>query len=371
MRTTRRGRPPSPGTVAGCTRPSTATASTAGLPENPCARTRSSSRSGACTWSRGCPSDAPGAVRSTCCTVSWPARGCGSSTCATSRSVAGRGTRVNLRAHFWSETAPLEELDFEAYLEDVQAGYDALERSAVVVGHGLGGLLALKLAERREIDALVILSPAIPAPVRPVPPPHVVRLVPAVYQGELIDWAGTLEQIQRQNPDLSLDDVRRIQHLLGAESGAARRQMLAGVHVERDRLPDVPMLVVGAGPGPPVLGARQLPPGRLAGGRVPALRSAFPLRPGHGRARLRAGRRHDPLVPGAPPAVASRRVSEGPPFETRAQRPLPQAASCRPPPNWYRHAHPRRAEGRDGLRTLAASGLGRGWRFSAGRAAFV
>jgi hypothetical protein len=80
-----------------------------------------------------------------------------------------------------------------------------------------------------------------------VPPPHVVRLVPAVYQAELIDWAGTHEQIQRQNPDLSIDDVRRIQHLLGAESGAARRQMLAGVHVERDRLPDVPMLVIGAG----------------------------------------------------------------------------------------------------------------------------
>jgi hypothetical protein len=71
--------------------------------------------------------------------------------------------------------------------------------------------------------------------------------VPAIYQGELIDWAGTHEQIQRQNPDLSIDDVRRIQHLQGAESGAARRQMLAGVHVDRDRLPDVPMLVIGAG----------------------------------------------------------------------------------------------------------------------------
>ena len=126
-------------------------------------------------------------------------------------------------------------------------GYEALHRPAVVVGHGLGGLLAMKLAEAREVDALVLLSPAIPSPVRPVPPPHVVRLVPAIYQAELIDWAGTLEQIQRQNQDLSLDDVRRVQHLLGAESGSARRQMLAGVHVDRDRLPDVPMLVVGAG----------------------------------------------------------------------------------------------------------------------------
>jgi pimeloyl-ACP methyl ester carboxylesterase len=157
------------------------------------------------------------------------------------------GHALNLRAHFWSQTADIEELDFDTYLEDAVAGLEALERPAVVVGHGLGGLLAMKVAEGREIDALVLVSPAIPAPVRPVPPAHVVRLVPAIYQAELIDWAGTHEQVQRQNQDLTLADVRRIQHLLGAESGAARRQMLAGVYVDRDELPDVPMLVIGAG----------------------------------------------------------------------------------------------------------------------------
>ena len=157
------------------------------------------------------------------------------------------GHSLNLRAHFWSQTAALEELDFDYYLEDALAGYDALERPAVVVGHGMGGLLAMKVAEVREIDALVLISAAIPAPLRPEPPPHVVRLVPAIYQNELIDWAGSLDQIQRQNQDLTIADVRRIQHLMGAESGAARRQMLAGVHVDRDKLPDVPMLVIGAG----------------------------------------------------------------------------------------------------------------------------
>ena len=157
------------------------------------------------------------------------------------------GHALNLRAHFWSQTADIEDLDFDTYLADAVAGFEALERPAVVVGHGLGGLLAMKVAEGREIDALILISPAIPAPLRPVPPPHVVRLVPAVYQAELIDWAGSHEQVQRQNPDLSIADVRRIQHLMGAESGAARRQMLAGVFVDRERLPDVPMLVIGAG----------------------------------------------------------------------------------------------------------------------------
>ncbi len=157
------------------------------------------------------------------------------------------GHALNLRAHFWSQTAPIEELSFDTYLDDAVAGLEALGRPAVVVGHGLGGLLAMKVAARREIDALILISPAIPAPVRPVPPPHVVRLVPATYQAELIDWAGSHDQVQRQNQDLTLADVRRIQHLLGAESGAARRQMLAGVYVDRDRLPEVPILVIGAG----------------------------------------------------------------------------------------------------------------------------
>lgn len=157
------------------------------------------------------------------------------------------GHALNLRAHFWSQTADIEELSFDTYLDDAVAGYEALERPAVVVGHGLGALLAMKLAEGREIDALVLISPAMPSPLRPVPPPHVVRLVPALYQNELIEWAGTHEQVQRQNQDLTIADIRRIQHLMGAESGAARRQMLAGVHVDRDRLPDVPILVIGAG----------------------------------------------------------------------------------------------------------------------------
>lgn len=157
------------------------------------------------------------------------------------------GHALNLRAHFWSQTAPLEDLDLDYYVEDAIAGYDALEQPAVVVGHGMGGLLAMKVAESRDIDALVLLSPAIPLPVRAVAPAHVVRLVPAIYERELIDWAGTHEQLQRQNPDLTIADARRIQHLLAAESGAARRQMLAGVPVDLEKLPDVPMLVIGAG----------------------------------------------------------------------------------------------------------------------------
>jgi pimeloyl-ACP methyl ester carboxylesterase len=157
------------------------------------------------------------------------------------------GHALNLRAHFWSETADFEELDFDTYLADVEAGLDSLGRPAVVIGHGMGGLLGMKVAERREVHGLVLLSPALPRPIRPEAPPHVVRLVPARFRRELLGWAGATDQIQRQQPDLTVRDVLRVQHLMGAESGAARRQMLEGVPVDRERLVGLPMLVIGAG----------------------------------------------------------------------------------------------------------------------------
>ena len=64
----------------------------------------------------------------------------------------------------------------------------------------------------------------------------------------------------REHRDLTLNDVLRIQHMLGQkpfESGRARRQMLSGVPVDRSALPDVPRLAIGGGldqyvPGPEV-----------------------------------------------------------------------------------------------------------------------
>jgi pimeloyl-ACP methyl ester carboxylesterase len=164
--------------------------------------------------------------------------------------VASRGWEghaLNLRGHYWSETANFDEVDFETYRADALAGAYSLSRPPVVIGHGLGGLLALKVAEEVPISGLVLLSPALPAPLLPAPPPHIVRLLPRQYRRELIGWDGAPEHIQRQNPDLALSDVVRVQHLMGVESGAARRSMLEGVPVSLGALPDVPRLVIGGG----------------------------------------------------------------------------------------------------------------------------
>jgi pimeloyl-ACP methyl ester carboxylesterase len=163
---------------------------------------------------------------------------------------AGRGWEthaLNLRAHFWSSTDDVPQLTFESYLEDVLAGLGRLGANPVIVGHGLGALLAMKAAEKAGVGALVLISPPLPGVLRSPADAHLLRDVPPVFRRDLVGWSGMPERIRRQNPDLSIADVLRVQHMMGQESGAARRAMLAGVSVDREALRDVPRLVIGAG----------------------------------------------------------------------------------------------------------------------------
>ena len=157
------------------------------------------------------------------------------------------GHALNLKGHYWSETADFAEVDFETYTDDAIAGAGTMSRPPIVIGHGMGGLLAMKVAEQRPISALILLSPALPAELLEPPPAHMVRLLPRQYKRELIGWDGAPEVIQRQNPDLTVADTMRVQHMMGMESGQARREMLEGISVSLDEIPDVPRLVIGAG----------------------------------------------------------------------------------------------------------------------------
>ena len=160
------------------------------------------------------------------------------------------GHAVNLRNHYWSLSADPTTLTFDMYTDDVVAALERLGDGVVVVGHGMGSLLALKAAERQPVGGLVLISPELPRELRVPARQHELREVPEVYGKDRIGWETLSERIQRDQVDLTLDDVRRIQHLLGQkphESGAALRQMLMGVAVDREALADVPALVIGGG----------------------------------------------------------------------------------------------------------------------------
>jgi len=166
---------------------------------------------------------------------------------------AGRGWEghaLNLRNHHWSQTADPADLSFESFVDDVGAAMDRLGPNVVAVGHGMGGLLVLKAAERRQISGLVLISSELPGDVRAATPAHLIREVPEMFGPSLLGWATLPEKLQRDNRDLNLADVLRIQHLMGQkphESGRARRTMLRGVRVDRAKLPDMPRLVIGGG----------------------------------------------------------------------------------------------------------------------------
>jgi pimeloyl-ACP methyl ester carboxylesterase len=166
---------------------------------------------------------------------------------------AGRGWEghaLNLRNHFWSQTADPADLSFDTYVEDVVAAMERLGPNVVAVGHGMGGLLVLKAAERMPVAGLVLLSPELPRDLRPAARMHELRDIPEVYGKSMLGWDTLPERLQRDQGDLSLSDVLRIQHLLGQnprESGAARRQVLQGVSIDPQAFEGMPKLVIGAG----------------------------------------------------------------------------------------------------------------------------
>jgi pimeloyl-ACP methyl ester carboxylesterase len=166
---------------------------------------------------------------------------------------AGRGWEghaLNLRNHHWSSTADPADLSFESFVDDVTACYDRLGPGVVVIGHGMGGLLAMKAAERRPISGLVLVASELPGDIRPRTLPHVIREIPELFGPEQLGWATLPEKLQRDHRDLSLADVLRIQHLMGQkphESGRARRTMLRGVRVNPAVFAGIPRLVIAGG----------------------------------------------------------------------------------------------------------------------------
>src|SRR5512146_892428 len=166
---------------------------------------------------------------------------------------AGRGWEghaLNLRNHHWSQNADPAELSFELYVEDVAAVMRRLGPGVVVIGHGMGGLLALKAAERQPLAGLVLVASEVPGELRLPAHQHELREIPELFGKSLIGWETLPERLQRDHRDLTIADILRIQHLMGQkphESGRARRAMRRGIRVDRGAFAGIPRMVIGAG----------------------------------------------------------------------------------------------------------------------------
>jgi len=74
---------------------------------------------------------------------------------------------VDLRGH-WGEhrLTPRSPVGYGEYLEDANQALDRIAGNKVVIGHSLGGLLALSTASRPDVVANVLIAPPLPEAVR-------------------------------------------------------------------------------------------------------------------------------------------------------------------------------------------------------------
>jgi pimeloyl-ACP methyl ester carboxylesterase len=59
-------------------------------------------------------------------------------------------------------TPSIGRLDFRGFLALVQEAIAGIDRDVIVMGHGIGGLVALAIAERPHVRAAIALAPALP-----------------------------------------------------------------------------------------------------------------------------------------------------------------------------------------------------------------
>jgi pimeloyl-ACP methyl ester carboxylesterase len=157
---------------------------------------------------------------------------------------------MNLRGHFTSDVADIEDVTMRDYADDIGVAMRHLGRPAVVIAWGIGALAALMYAERSPVLGLVLLAPSPPADALPRrPDEHELHAVPALYDAAWWGWTGTPEQLRERMPDMDDHDLDKMSELLiGAlESGRARRERMQGVQIDTSGLLDTPSLVIGAG----------------------------------------------------------------------------------------------------------------------------
>jgi pimeloyl-ACP methyl ester carboxylesterase len=104
-------------------------------------------------------------------------------------------------------------------------------------------------AQSHPALGLVLLAPSPPAAALPRrPADHELKQVPPVYDAEWWGWRAPIDELQSFMPDLSPEELSKMQELLtGArESGLARQERMLGVAID-PALIQVPTLVIGAG----------------------------------------------------------------------------------------------------------------------------
>jgi Lysophospholipase len=156
---------------------------------------------------------------------------------------------MNLRGHYTSDLAELDETSMADYAADIGIAVRHLGRPPILIGWGIGALAAMIYASHNPVLGLVLLAPSAPAGVAPRRPvEHELKSIPAIYDAQWWGWLAPVDELRDSMPDMSDADISKMQEMLAGarESGSARRERMLGVEVDTSRI-DVPCLVIGAG----------------------------------------------------------------------------------------------------------------------------
>jgi len=123
------------------------------------------------------------------------------------------GPRLNLRNHFCPRRRRSPR-SVSATMSRTSCGNGQARLRCRGRGHGMGGLLALKAAERHSVGAVSCSTVSCPATCARRSAARVAR-DPDVYGRDQIGWETLPEKLQRENRDLTIADIVRLQHLLG------------------------------------------------------------------------------------------------------------------------------------------------------------
>lgn len=147
----------------------------------------------------------------------------------------------DLRGHGKSEGS-VEEATMSDYVSDVhQAVTENGLMNPVVIGHSMGGLVALMYAAKHGAKAVVAIDPS---PTQEVQGGGEKKDYPAQYSPMDAGMPSDPMQIMKALPDIPQEMLMKMKEMLGMESGAARSERKLGISISKDSLP-MPVLFVG------------------------------------------------------------------------------------------------------------------------------
>lgn len=148
---------------------------------------------------------------------------------------------LDLRGHGKS-TGSVAGMTMNDYVADVRRAAEehALE-NPIVIGHSMGGLVALMYAVAHGARAIVSIDGS---PTKEVQGEGEKKEYPDAYSPMDAGMPADPAEVMRALPDIPQEMLMKLKDMLGMESGIARSERKLGISVSKEKLP-MPVLFVG------------------------------------------------------------------------------------------------------------------------------